>query len=327
MSLIRRLRYCLLLCALACAPAWVHAVTVEDLYEVVLPVETTQDAAFAEALRTVVVKVSGRRDAPAQLAGALGNPRQFIQRFGVTQQNLLQVGFDNLSIDRLLSEAGLPIWGRERPGTLVVLSLDEAGGGWLSADAAAADKERLEQAARQRGLPLVWGGLDAQDYGALNAGASGAASWTQIAVRNGANAVLVGRGSRDGGVHWTLVTGEGVQQRNGSLEDGVHLAADAFAAVFAAAGSTLREITVEVSGIADLNAYAQTLNYLEQMTLVRTVGVEQVTGDMLRLKLGVRGDVEMLLRALALDDRLVPASVAADPTMGVGDRLALRFQR
>jgi hypothetical protein len=326
MNLLRRLRYSLMLCALVCAPAWVHAVTVEDLYEVVQPVETSQDAAFAEALRTVVVKVSGLRDAPNRLGGALSNPRQFVQRYGVTQQNLLQVGFDNLSIDRLLSEAGLPIWGRERPATLVVLALDEAGGAWLSGDAASVDKERVEKAARERGLPLLWGALDGQDHSALSAGAGSAASWAQIAARNGANAVLVGRGSRNGAVHWTLATTDGVQQRNGALEDGVHLAADAFAAVFAATGSSLREVTVDVSGITDLNAYARTLNYLEQMTLVRAVGVEQVVGDTLRLKLGVRGDVQTLRRALALDNRLVPAHADTDPAAAAGDRLALRYQ-
>jgi hypothetical protein len=327
MMLLRRLPCRLLLCAALLLPALVHAVVVEDLYETAQPVGSSQEAAFAEALRTVVIKVSGQRDAPARLGSALANPRQFVQRYGVTEDDVLQVGFDDVSIDRLLIEAGLPIWGRERPAVLVVLSLDEVGGHWASADVAPLDKERLEQAARARGLPLHWGTLDSQDLNLLDMGVGAPSALVQIATRNGANAVLAGRGSRAGGLQWVLATIDGVSQTTGSLEDGVHLAADTFAKVFGAVGTSLSEVNVDVSGIVDLDAYATTLNYLEQMTLVRTVAVEQVAGDTLRLRLAVRGDAETLQRAIALDHRLVPLDSGLDPaTASAANRLALRYQ-
>ncbi len=53
----------------------------------------------------------------------------------------------------------------------------------------------------------------------------------------------------------------------------------------------------------DLNAYASTLNYLEGMTLVRGVAVEQIAGDTLRFRLAVRGDATTLRRAIALDNQ------------------------
>jgi hypothetical protein len=317
----------LFLCVALLSPALVNAVVVEDLYETAQPVGSSQEAAFAEALRTVVVKVSGQRDAPARLGSALANPRQFVQRYGVTEDDVLQVGFDDVSIDRLLMEAGLPIWGRERPAVLVVLSLNEAGGGWASAEVSPLDKERIEKAAHSRGLPLHWGTLDSQDLNLLDMGVGGSSALVQIAARNGANAVLAGRGSRDGGLQWILATIDGVSQTSGSLEEGVHLAADTFAKVFGAVGTSLSEVHVDVSGIANLDAYARTLNYLEQMTLVRSIAVEQVSGDTLRLRLAVRGDAETLQRAIALDHRLVPLDAGADPaTTGAANRLALRYQ-
>src|SRR5437868_3216883 len=86
---------------LAALPA--RAVTVPDLYEISTPVTSSRDTAFVDALKAVVVRVSGRRDAAVRLGSALNNPRQYVRRFGFTGDNELQVGFDGASIDRLLS--------------------------------------------------------------------------------------------------------------------------------------------------------------------------------------------------------------------------------
>ena len=101
------------------------------------------------------------------------------------------------------------------------------------------------------------------------------------------------------------------------------MAADTFARVFAASGSSLDNVVVEVSGIGNLDAYASTLNYLEGMTLVRAVSLEQVAGDTMRFKLAVRGDAATLRRAIALDSRLVSQDDAAATT---GERLSFRYR-
>ena len=113
---IRRLRFLLLALAFALAPAF--AVTVPDLYEVSVPMTGGRDAAFVEALKTVVVRVSGRRDAAVRLGGALNDPRKYVQRFGETADNQLQVGFDSVSVDGLLIDAGritVLSYGEDRP--------------------------------------------------------------------------------------------------------------------------------------------------------------------------------------------------------------------
>ncbi len=125
--------------------------------------------------------------------------------------------------------------------------------------------------------------------------------------------MLLGR-AQGGAVRWTVVSSEGSSQASGGMDEGVHLAADTFARVFAASGSSLGNVVVEVSGIGDLDAYASTLNYLEGMTLVRAVALEQVSGDTMRFKLAVRGDAATLRRAIALDSRLVSQDEGAAPS-------------
>jgi uncharacterized protein len=318
MPLFRCLRSRLALLPALLAFASAQAVTVPDLYETSQPVDGSREAAFVEALKTVLVRVSGQRDAASRV-GQVSDARKYVQRFGFTADNVLQVGFDSASIDQLLSNAGLPIWGRERPATVVMLGVEEGGTWrWLGADAPAQEREAITKVARQRGLPLKWPVMDAQERAEAS---SESAGLLQAATRYGANAVLLGR-ARGGVVQWTLLSNEGAEQASGGLEDGIHLAADTFARVFAASGSSLGSVIVEVSGISDLNAYAATLNYLEGMTLVRAVALEQVTGEKMRFRLAVRGDAATLRRAIALDHRLVPA----DAPDAAADRLAFRYQ-
>jgi hypothetical protein len=318
MELFRCLRRALALLPALLLVASAQAVTVPDLYETSQPVDGSRDAAFVEALKTVLVRVSGQRDAAVRV-GEVSDPRKYVQRFGFTADNVLQVGFDSASIDQLLSKAGLPIWGRERPATVVMFGVEEGGTWrWLTADTPAQEREAISRIARQRGLPLKWPVMDAQERAEASSDSPGL---LQAAARYEANAVLLGR-ARGGTVQWTLLSDEGAAQASGGLEDGVHLAADTFARVFAASGSNLGSVIVEVAGISDLNSYAATLNYLEGMTLVRGVALEQVTGEKMRFRLAVRGDAATLRRAIALDHRLVPQD-AAD---GATDRLAFRYQ-
>jgi uncharacterized protein len=150
-----------------------------------------------------------------------------------------------------------------------------------------------------------------------------------IATRNNAHAVLVGRGRRDS-MQWTLATVDGVVRSTGALEDGIHLAADSFAKVFASAGTSLTHVVVDIANITNLDAYASTLNYLEGMTSVRGVAVQSVSGDTLQFRLAIRGSPETLQRAIALDRRLVPtqgAVIDAPASATTSDqRLAFRYQ-
>jgi len=324
---VRRLFTSIMAVSLAVVCSLSQAVTVDDLYEVALPIKTTRDAAFEEALNAVAVRVSGRRDAPARLGSATKNARRYVQRFSMTSDNQLQVAFDAGSIERLLGEVGLPIWGRERPLTLVLLSVPSATGPlWIEAGYPAAERELIANVARERGVPIVWPTLDPRDRATL-AGSISASQSLELAMRHGANAVLVGQAHRDGTgqlvVRWSVTAEEASAEANGGLEDGVHLAADTLGRLFSASAGALARVSIEVSGIENLHDYAATMSYLEGMTLVRSVSLEQVSGNTMRFQLAVRGDATTLRRALTLDDKLVPIADAGIAS----DRLHLRLQR
>jgi hypothetical protein len=306
-----------------CLSLPVAATTVSGLYEAAVPVadrsEKARNDGFANALAVVAARVSGARDAAARLGPNLGNARRLVQRFGYASTGQLQVGFDSDAVNRMLTDAGLAVWGRERPLTLVCL---QTNGGWITAANTGNERQSVEAAALRRGLPVVWPTASPDD--AVLSGGT-AAQLHELARRYGADALLVGREAGADAASWSFHTDNDNATADGALTVGVDLAADTLARFYASSGSTFGEALVYVSGIGGLKAYADTLNYLEALTQVRSVAVDQVNGDVVHFRLAVRGDPQTLKRAIALDRRL---SVAQTDEAGSApsDHLSFRYQ-
>ena len=116
-----------------------EAATVSDLYQVREPVASQQpeerDAALGRALQTLVLRLTGDREAvkrPA-LAELRKDPQQIISQFGYADDSLL-VDFDPVSTDRSLRQAGLSLWGANRPAILAWWLNDASGGSSLVGD-------------------------------------------------------------------------------------------------------------------------------------------------------------------------------------------------
>jgi hypothetical protein len=277
----------LLATAFACvaAPCASVAAAVEvPLYEVRVPLagttEADRKAGFAEALRLLAVRTSGRSGAAASAAIAAADPAQYVQRYSTSAEKVLTVGFERRSADRLLQQAGLPFWPAERPLTRV--------------EAPGADREAAQRAAQRRGLPIEWGG----------AGATSDAS----------RAMLVGTPGA-GAFEWSFHHAGQTARASGSLDAGIDLAADTLAARYAPPATRGESSYVlRVSGIEDLGDYAGVLDYLGSLSFVREVAVEALEGEVLRLRITARGDLELLGRIAALDGTLQPPAV--DGTSG-----------
>jgi hypothetical protein len=282
-----------LLMTFACVAAGVAPVAARaavPLYEVAVPLKgaTPEDraAGMADALRTVAVKASGRREAAGSPVVSGANPAKYVQRYSTTADKMLKVGFDGRAIEQLLQQAGLPLWPAERP--LVVI------------EAPVPDRAAVERAAQWRGVPVEWG---------AGAGAPAAAG----------RAVLTGVAS-GGEFAWTFTHDGRSSQMRGSAEDGIHLAADALAARYAPASTrSSSTLALRVDGMEDLADYSGLLAYLRGLSLVRGVDVESLDGTVITLRVVVRGDRELLGRIVALGGRLQPggqseadAAAAAD---------------
>jgi len=114
-----------------------------------------------------------------------------------------------------------------------------------------------------------------------------------------------------GSVAWVFSEGGRSARGEGSLQDGIDLAADSLAARYAPASSRgLSTIAIRVGGIEDVRSYAALVDYLEALSLVRAVGVSGLEGNVVSLDLTLRGDLEQLRRVAALDTHLVPPAIA-----------------
>ena len=270
-------------CIAACiAPAIARAEV--PLYEVAVPFTgaTPEDraASMAEALRAVAVKASGKREAASSPAIAGANPTKYVQRYSITADKMLKVGFDGGAIEQLLQQAGLPLWPAERPVTVI--------------DAPVTDRAAMESVAQLRGLPVEWAaGVGVPPSSARRATLVGVPSGSEFA--------------------WTFTHDGRTTQARGPTEAGVHLAADTLAARYAPASTrSSSNLTLRVDGMDDLADYSGLLVYLRGLSLVRGVEVESLDGTVITLRVAVRGDRELLGRIAALDGRLQPGSRGAE---------------
>jgi hypothetical protein len=239
--------------------------------------------------------------------------------------------FDPLAVRAVLDRSGQPVWGDERPTTIVWLAYDTGagerdilGGGEATAgdatpaDTAAGLRRELLQSADDRGVPLVLPLRDSQDLAAV----AYADVWGEFSDRvltasrrYQADAVLVGRarlfpaGMPD--VRWTLHLGAERFDWRGAMADGPAGLAERLAARLATTGATDHELMLAVSGIGSLDQYGQVSGYLRALDMIEAVAVAYVRGDAVGYVLRIRGDREQLMRTLALRRVLQPETAAA----------------
>ncbi len=128
-----------------------------DLYSVTVPYAGENETAFRQAMRDVLVRVTGRRDAPEleNLAPLVAQASRYVASYRRAGGNQLAVTFDGAAIEKAVDASGLAFWGNERPVTLVWLAIDRGGGrrALVSASDTSAEKSRIDTNAERRGLP------------------------------------------------------------------------------------------------------------------------------------------------------------------------------
>jgi hypothetical protein len=300
--------------AVLCLPA--HGEALDDLYSVTVPYTGDDDAAFRQAMRDVLVRVTGRSDAPEleNLAPMVGQASRYVTSYRRAAGNQLTVSFNGAEIENAIDASGLAFWGNERPVTLVWLALDRGGGrrALVSASDTSAEKARVDSGAARRGLPLAWPDAGDDLLSATQQAWSGDhAALVDAARRYGADGVLVGRARQAAGggysVEWSFSSAGDSATATGELEAGPELAAARYAGVYASRGAAQRsEQVVTVSGINSLESYASAMRTLARLAPVRGVTVDEVTPDAVSFRVNVRGAPDALNEAILRDGRLQP---------------------
>ncbi|MCB1735867.1 MAG: DUF2066 domain-containing protein [Gammaproteobacteria bacterium] len=328
--------------ALFAVPA--SAVPVNNLYEANVPAggqdEGNRNAALAEALAEVLTKVSGQSDVRGNttVRNAMARASAYAQTFSFTRKATtgrdaglrLAASFYPPSIDQLLSEAGLPIWGKERPQTIIWLAVETDGNRYLLPADGGALVDAVQLAADTRGLPISLPLMDIDDRQALSfSDVTGGFIDRVIAAsrRYDGNSVLIGhlrqRGSNDWDARWTHLLG-GVQRDwlgNGgslwaSLTSGIDGTADALASRYALKSGDASTVEMSVRGVQGLADYANTVNYLTGLSVVESVQPRVVMPGQMLLTVTVRGGRQALADVVALGRLLETDSSVVDSGSG-----------
>ena len=315
---------------------------VRNLYEAEVDVVDkdggVRTEAFGLALMQVAIKVSGRRGAAESpvIVEAIKNPARFVQQFrysnvapvseeGESPESpalKLWVQFDAPSVDGLIREAGMPVWGRVRPSVLVLVAIESAAGReLLSSDDAGGWAEFIRRIGAARAVPLVLPLMDLEDRSRLRASDVWAGFEDNVqsaAQRYQSEGVLMGRAYQrlpnywearwrlllEDGRHEWVDQGEGL---DAVLLAGVHEGADRLASRFGRVTDTTvaSGVEVNVTGIQSLRDYARTLQYLDALDEVSRVDVTSVDSESVSFRVDARGGRETVRQVIALGHTLV----------------------
>jgi hypothetical protein len=328
--------------ALAVVAHSASGATLTDLYSVTVDRDPTasdqRTAALQAAMTRLLVRVTGSRNVALdpQLQALVAAPDEYLTSYGLDRQGRSLVGFNGSRIERVLADLGKPVWGPERPLTLLWVAVDDGAGGraLLGANGTGEAgeqftpamlelldtvREEIAAAADERGLPIAWPLLDLQDMAAVTFADVWGGFEDRIlaaSTRYRADAVLVGRvrpGTFGNEVEWLFVNGMERQAiPAGAIRDGLDAAADRYAAALSTVGgASITSLTVRnVTSSAD---YGRVISYLERQSVLERVDVESFNDGTLNLRVAARGDAAVIERVLALGGVLRPAFASGLP--------------
>src|SRR3569832_1870791 len=331
--------------SLLVVPRLLPAVEVTGLYEAEVPVMDQRAAARGDAARAaraeVLAKVTGDAGAARRppFQPLLQQAEQWLQRYqyratpgGPTAQSLV-ASFDREAVNQRIYEAGLPVWGSNRPQILLWLAEEDGGGRTQAGGEQRPDLQaQVSEQARRHGLPISLPLLDLQDQNAASLGDVWG-QFTEPVQRASESFFVVGVL-----LVWFFVLGffcwcgfwflcfvgcfSSWESGEGSIADVVAVGFDdvagnlakRYALVLApGVGDTA---TLVVDKVTKLQDYARVSRYLNSLDAVGAVTVEGVEGDTVMYRLRIRGDVQGFTRLLSLGKVLAPSQEGASPTMG-----------
>lgn len=299
------------------------AAIVGDLYGATVRVadrsQPARDQAVVTALGVVLTKLSGQREAALRLAASQVNAVRWVQRVGYVSGGQLEVGFDTAAIQSLLDQSGLPVWDRVRPVLLVVYPLALMGVPEVRA--------ATESIAKERGLPVVWTALETSDQYSVTNGVQIQA----LATQYHADSVLLARSSTSISAstsadaaavateewRWQLVFRGTSQEWKGTLDQGVHTAADQIGRYYAVSPKQNSRQLIEISGINSVESYARVIQFFNDLLTVREVSIQALQADVLRVQLDLRGTQLSLRRLLSVASMLTEQNTSNADTAGV----------
>jgi hypothetical protein len=287
--------------------------------------------ALTEALAAVFLKNSGT---PAVLQhplvkSQLKQPEVLLTQYGYTEKDgelLLKANFDHQRIINTLRQADLPVWGRQRPLTLLWLALDEGPEKVVLADSSASElRQEIELASNNKGIPLLLPVMDLDDLMAVNVTdvrgmfvepvAKGSeryqadyfamADFEQQGSKINFTVGLFDK-TRTNGVLLPLLRQQGQADDIPAATQAVMgLLANYFVSQYAiAATGDGNQAEVTFMGLNKMTQVVALESYLRQLSAIKSIKVSRIKNDAISYQFELFGTEEDLKRLLNIDSRL-----------------------
>ena len=317
----------------------VEAATVEDLFTVELPVadQTTslRLESFSEAFKRVIVKVSGSDEAlrsPAFKRPIEGSARyvkqfRYISRSSPEDEEVeadrlyLRIDFNQQLIESLLRENNFPVWGRERPSSLLVISYDVNETIKLVADDSTPDLvEALDQAASIHAVPVLFPLMDLEDIALVKISDIVSRQYDNIdtmATRYAPDALLVGqivgRSGEGWQGDWEVRFAEQIfkwkfkaSSKQSVIDQVIRHLAKILALEYALEDHQRVEqsLLLSVSALDGIDNLIAVQKYLKSLNVVDSVRVAMINKDVITYRLKLRNNAEDLQRLIEFGEVL-----------------------
>lgn len=298
-----------------------YGARLENPYIAEIPVASQsaadRTAAEREGLLLVLERLSGQRlDGNAQINGVLHRPESALAQFAYVQEPStaevknsapmwrLQMVFAQAVVEKMLQEAGIPLWPLERPQVLLLMM--DAQNHWLpSREHFDNDKVVLQRLGNNRGVPLLLQDNADADITVVAAAQSlDAAALMPQAEQQGANALLLGsvRGGDDKGWsgQWKLHFKNQEQALqthaatlpllvDAALRSSAEFLSASYRSSVAADTGGSAQLRLQIDNVRTYSAFMALRQYLEKLDAVQRIIATQINGSVVVVDVEVKG--------------------------------------
>lgn len=304
------------------------AIATADFYTAKVDVTDTleESQAIGQAFVQVITELTGSTDSQnnAVIKQSLQSAQEYVSHIATLQQDdaqqVLQIRFDHVAVNQLLSQAGLPIWGGERANLIAWLVIEKQGMQEMIGDDGHQAAVLLRQQTELRGIPLLLPLMDLTDQSLVSISDIGGRFWQpieQASQRYQSQGIVIGRIYQTIDGYWhgqgqlSLPDGTDAWSLEAAELDGlIANLAEQLGAMLVKRYALLTDsrnsgqLFVQVQGVGDLQSYADLRSVLAAVSSVTGVTLESLQGDTVLLKVTHQGEAKKLLLSLELESRL-----------------------
>jgi hypothetical protein len=323
---------CLIILLLYTMP--IKAVVVPSLYEAQLPMANFSDQArqqlFSKALQQVLIKISGNIAIATlpEIQSRLESADSLVSSYDYIENDnkiLLDIKFNSKGVQQILRNAKQALWGNDRPLILVWLDINDG-----NSDAILASNSDsflvsiLKNNAYRLGLPIMLPMMDSSDLNNISVNDIKQANLSVIQTasqRYGVNTILVGYifklPQNSWQSKWTLLTTGDTQSwdltGNDDIEQILTKATNNIASILAAQFAILNDnalqsqLTVLVTGVANLSECAAVIKYISNLNTVTDVELVNTSPNYVKFQVTSMDGMQGLIDEIDNGNKLITA--------------------